>query len=153
MADRTTVWLTVYGKVPRILVPALLAAAEEDDARDNETEGEPTEQSIIDGFVAHECNWGMMNALPALCEEHRIPYRMTWADGGSYGPGVTVFDGQEHRSAGVVDGEPALAYSEILKVENLAQGWAKLIQDAKFFADEHDPAEIVDAPVDQPVAA
>lgn len=94
-------------------------------------------------FYDEECNYGNMDDIEGLCDEHGIAYFKSWEPGGGYGPGVKLFTGTEEVECGTIDGEPALT---IRQIKELGTGFLAFLDSFDF--SKYPPLEIVEEVAD-----
>lgn len=145
MGDRCGVYFQLAGKIKREHVPGLIEHMLNEGLQGNTPNTtEPTAENLHENFYADEVNYGTIDAVTDYCLEHQIAFELTNGAGGGYGAGIRRFDGVRDEQADSGDWGPMVAYSDILKVETLATGLATLIADARFWAADLEPVEIVD---------
>lgn len=104
-------------------------------------EGRLTEEMLKDTLVADEVNYGDCSEICAWANDHGLSWRQ-WMDACSgedpdirqrvAGPDGTYVE----KRAPAEHEEPMMPYSSLLVIENQIDGFAKLLADAKWWAQE-----------------
>lgn len=121
MGDRTYTDIKFSGTISREVAEELLDAinCEYLQAYDSDkAAGKLTISDLAnaDYFYDHEVNYAQLDSVENCCREHSIPYLKTWAQGGDYGPGMTLFTGEEVHECACLDGEPVVTRSQLVKL-------------------------------------
>lgn len=124
MGDRVSASITIGGRLPKSLIPALLEAIEAEGLGLDYGEPGPTAEDIVSGeqlFLADdEVNYGMFETLEAFCLEHDLPFR-SCADGysGSFDPEVRILRpgaGEVKHYDATEDGNPVLTLADLQRL-------------------------------------
>lgn len=152
MGDRCTVSISFGGIITRTVAEGLVNAMDGWGFMDS-TWTKPISADDMDhaiatllenGPTAEEINYGDISEVTNYCQEHGIAYDKWNGAGGDYTEGLERFVGGVKRSAGIIDGEPAIAISRLLKAESLATGLGDLLAEARWWAEPLPAFEIVD---------
>lgn len=149
MGERIATTLTLGGKVKRADAEELIELLGQYDfwVNDGANYGVPltVDLLLLDQLRADEVNYGQIDDVIAFCHENDIAYEH-WVEDCQGAPPlmyrwVPGMDAPKLTSC--VEGEPAIPISRILEVENLVDGFAKLIAEAKAWTKSLPPLEIV----------
>lgn len=153
MGDRSTAYLSLHGKFPRACLPAFTTLCEQHCVQINEwpaPAGGITEANLLlcNSLYSEETNGGMLEEITGWLHERGIWYTQSWDEcGGAYDAGAERYLGGEVKQATCTDADgPVVAYSEIIKAEALATGWAQLLEEARFWGKEPPELEFTNDP-------
>lgn len=149
MGDRTYTDIKFSGTISREVAKELLEAINGDWLQANNSEKAAGQLTIDDlenanYFYGHEVNYAELELIEACCHEHSIPYVKTWAQGGDYGPGMTVFNGEDVHECACLDGEPVVTRRQLLE---LGTGILEYFDRFDFPSDRYPPLTIVDGDI------
>ena len=144
MGDRTYTEIRFAGPIPRNVAEELVGDLNSQHcASDNRSHGEIRVEDLVSEphFYDEQCNYGQMDDVENTCRAHGVPYRKTWEAGGGYGPGMTVFTGDEVHECSTIDGEPAVTRAML---KQLGTGILEFFDRFDFSAPRYPPVTIVD---------
>jgi hypothetical protein len=143
MGDRTYTSIRFSGTISREVAEELLEACQGEYLCSNETDKQISLlDELKDELYASECNYAQLDGPESVCRARGIPYCKTWEAGGDYGPGMTVFTGEDVHECNTMDGEPAVTRSMLVK---FSTGILEYFDRFDFSAPRYPPLKIVDA--------
>ena len=136
MGDRCTVNIKFGGPVTEDQANELLLALKGHQFVQDwgDDPSELTIEDLDETLHAEEVNYANIEDVELICRMYGIAYEKWNSAGGDYGEQIERYLDGTRMSFPCADGEALVPLSEVLKVETLASGMAKLIEQARFRA-------------------